>query len=234
VFILFNFSEKIFYINKWRVIMMENENQNINVTENSEVTKAPERVMTIARGLTRLKTIKAQISSINDSVRKYAAWNNKKKHPLGDNKASVDKTLDQAQEEINSLYQQYNDLLEEYRKIKVAIDRTNMVTKIAVADKEMTIYEANLYRRDISTLVSGFVGAYSSAVNRAEREVEIHNTQYLNKDMNEDAKKVVMADVSYFISKDKVKTLDDFQTKFLSELDGTLNEVNALTPLIWE
>lgn len=198
-------------------------------------TPTTERVMTIARGLARKKTIKAQLNKINSDIQKYAAWNNKKKHPLGDNKAGVEKTLEQAQQEVLSLYQQYNDLSEEYKKICLAIDRTNMVTDITIADKTMKVAEAIVIKRDIAGFMRSFSSSYGYAISNAERDVERHNAPILsNTNYDENTKNVLRADVSYFVPKEKVKETDDFLTIFVNEIDGELNAINATTPLIWE
>lgn len=193
-----------------------------------------ERAMTIARGLSRLKTIKAQLNDINNDILKYAAWNNRKKHPLGDNKANVEKTHDQAQEKINSLYQKYNDLIHEYRNIKISIDRTNMVTTIEVADTKMTVHEAILYKREIGDMLKSLVSYYASSVKRAEDDVKEYNYKLNMDNFDESTKRQIIADVSYFINNKKIKEIDDFVNVFLNEIDGELNIINAITPIIWE
>lgn len=191
-----------------------------------------EREMTIARGLTRLKTIKAQLHSITDTFNSYSAYNNKKKHPLGDNKENVEKTHNKAQEEINSLYQQYNDLIKEYKCIKTAIDRTNMFTKVSISGEEMTIYEALLYKREVLDFKNGLLNSFKSSINKAQKDVENYNKQFVN--ANEELKKIVFADVSYLINKNKMDEVNKFIVEFITEIDGTLNEINALTKLMFD
>jgi hypothetical protein len=190
-----------------------------------------QRKMTIARALTRLKTIKAQLQKINNDIGNYGAISSKSRSPLGDPKASLDKNHNQAIEHIRSLYQQFEDLTKEYIKIKTAIDKANMQTIITVANKTMTIQEALVYRRDISKFVQELLGKYGQAVNRATDEVYRHNASIKTDGMDEAAVKVVLSEVLYLVPKEKIQESENFLTAFLVELDGILNEVNAITEI---
>lgn len=200
-----------------------------------EVQAQPqERVMTIARGLTRKKIIIAQLEKIEADIRQYGAANNRKKHKLGDNKATVEKSHEQAQQAVMALYQQHQDLLEELLRIELAINRTNMVTPITIGDRTMTVCEAIAYKDKQAKFVQNFVFQYNSAVATAERDVEKYNAQLQMGEMDEAQRKLIIADVSYLVPADKVKALEDFRTVFITEINGELNAVNAITPLIWE
>ena len=190
-----------------------------------------EREMTIAEGLTKLKIIKKQLDTLNRKFSKYSAWNNKKKHPLGDSKTSVANTLNQAQEEINKDYQSYMDLIEEYKQIKSAIDFTNLQVTITVAGKTMTLYDALTYLRHIKPLYDSLNKSFGNAISNAEYDVDNYNSTFARVD--DEQKKAVMADIIYFIDKDKIKEINDFNDQFLLEVNGKLNSQNALTQIIW-
>jgi hypothetical protein len=190
-----------------------------------------ERKLTIARGLTRLKTIKAQLENISTNIQQYGAWNDKTKHPLGDTTHNdIKKNHAQAREKVASLYQQFNDLKAEYIKIKLAIDKANMVTDIEVAGKVMTIHEALIYEREIATFITRLTGAYKGSVASAELKVRQFNNQFANL-QDENIKASLLADISYLVSKDVIEELDKFAIEFLTEIDGIKNEVNALTEI---
>ena len=95
------------------------------MNEELNQTQTPERVMTIARGMTRKKTIIAQMTKIEEDIKRYGAANNRKKHQLGDNKATVEKSHEQAQQQILALYQQHQDLMEEMIKIRNSITQNS-------------------------------------------------------------------------------------------------------------
>lgn len=190
-----------------------------------------ERKMTIARGLTRLKTIKAQLGNIAYQIGEGGAISNKSRHPMGEQKASLDKNHNQAIESINSLYQKFNDLTKEYIKIKLAIDKANMSTVISIGGKEMTIQEALIYRRDIQDYVQSLNAQYSRAVAKAQQDVDKHNRSLNTEGMDETTLKAVLADVLYLVPRERINEVNKFLVEFMTELDGTLNEVNALTEI---
>lgn len=190
-----------------------------------------ERKMTIARGLTRLKTIKAQLEGISGNIKAYGAWVDKQKHPLGDTSHNdIKRNHSQAKEKVQSLYQQFNDLMAEHIKIKKAIDRANMKTNIEVAGKVMTLHEALLYEREVAGFISQLTTAYKQSVVTAELKVKQFNSQFSGV-QDDSAKAALLADVSYLVSRETIAELDKFTVEFLTEIDGIKNEVNALTEI---
>lgn len=190
-----------------------------------------ERKMTIARGLTRLKTIKAQLQSIASQIGVGGAINNKVRHQLGEQKVAVDKNHNQASEAVNSLYQQFNDLTAEFIRIKLAIDKANLTTVISIGGKEMLIQEALIYRRDVQQYVQSLNNQYGRAVNVAQNAVDKYNSGLNTEGMDENTLKAVMADVLYLVPRERINEVNKFLVEFMTELDGTLNEVNALTEI---
>jgi hypothetical protein len=191
-----------------------------------------DRVMTIKRGMTRLKTIKGQIEHINAQIQQYGAINNKTYHPLGDMKVDINKNHAQAKAEIESLFQQFRDLQEEFLKIKRAIVRTNLETKITVAGKTLTLQDAIVYRDVIADMARKLINSNNFAVTKAKNEVDRFNAQFSK--LDEASKAAAVADVLYLINQDQIKELDKFLIEFLGELDGELDAINAVTELIFD
>ncbi len=190
-----------------------------------------ERIMTIAEGLTRLKIIRKQLNTLNNDFENYSAWNDKRRHPLGEQKVNVETSINQAKEEISKKFQSYMDLIEEFKVLKRAIDFTNLQTTIEVAGKTMTLHEALMYYKQIKPMYDNLGSAFAQAIKMAEFDVNRYNAQFSK--MDDDQKKAVQADIVYFIDKDKMKKLSDFNDLFLTEVDGKLNSKNALTNIIW-
>lgn len=190
-----------------------------------------ERKLTIARGLTRLKTIKAQLASIAIQIATNGAISNKARHPLGEQKAAIDKNHNQAVEAVNSLYQQFDDLTSEFIRIKLAIDKANLNTVISIGGKEMTIQEALIYRRDVQAYVQSLSNQYGRAVMSAQQAVDKHNNSLNTEGMDENTIKAVRADVLHLVPRERINEVNKFLVEFMTELDGTLNEVNALTEI---
>jgi hypothetical protein len=191
-----------------------------------------QRKMTISRALTRIKTITAQMNDITQKIRNYGAWNDKVKHPYGDSKRTAKETLDAARKEVQSMYQSFNDLSVELLKLKVCIEKANLSTKITIGEKTMTIAEALIYKRSIETHVRNLVSCYNHAVARAQITVNEYNKPIImNANLDTEEKQRQFADVAYLVDKEEIDKHDKFLTEFMTELDGTLNEINAITEI---
>jgi len=187
-----------------------------------------EKEMTIARGLTRLKTIKARLTDIVADIARYGAWMDQKKHPLGE-VAGIEKSINIAKEKIKSLHQKHTDLIEEYVTLKFRIDRANMNTTIVIQDKPMSLHKALTYKREVQEMIMDLIRANNSAIQRAEKEVNRHDEMFAT--APDEAKKLNKANVVYLVPQDKIKALNDFIIEFMTEVDGELNSINALTEL---
>jgi hypothetical protein len=189
------------------------------------------RKMTIARALTRKKTLKAQLTGIASDISKYGALNDKTRHPLGDTRAPLAKNHGQAIEKIEALFQQHHDLTKELVKIEMAIHRANSSTVIEIAGVKMTIDEARIFQNLVAPHVQSLVNSYNYSVANAQREVEKYNKNVKVETEDEAVKQLVFADILYLVKPDRVKEQGDFLNVFLAEIDGTLNEVNAVTEI---
>ncbi len=180
--------------------------------------------MLIQEGLTQLKILRKRMSSINEDIAKYAVWCNKRNHPLG--KVGTD-TYDKktAEEAVRSLVQQANDLAARYEQIKLAIERTNLVTEIEVNGTVMTIAEALHLKREGIDQKKDMLGAVERAASYAYRQVESYNH---DQELSKDAK----ADLWYLISPAVIDSTKLFIDSFINEADGKLQIANATVHLI--
>lgn len=195
-----------------------------------------QRTMTIARALTRMKNIKAQLNQITLKIGQFGAGSSLEKNPIVDTKISLSENQSKAHEELKSLFQQFKDLSNEVVKIKNAIDKANLETDIQFQVGEemvvMKINDALTTKRYLQPLMGQLVQQYNRAVASAQQKVDKNNAKY--SDLTEDQKKILLAEVAYYVSPDQVKFMDTFLIEFLTELDGTLNEVNAVTQIVVE
>ncbi|WP_185807712.1 hypothetical protein [Lysinibacillus telephonicus] len=185
--------------------------------------------MTIARAMTRKKTIKAQLDKITEDISKHGAINNKRLHILSNEKSDIKKNHREATEKVKALFQQFHDLKDNYIKLTLAINKANLETEIIVAGKTLKIAEALIYKNDIQQYLSNLKTAYQHAVKKATREVDTFNQNLKTEGLSEQVKKEVLADVLYLVPIEKMDELDSFLVEFMTEIDGTLNEVNART-----
>ena len=192
------------------------------------------RTMTIARGLTRLKTIKAQLERLQGELREYAFWNDKQKCPLIKTEDSVAKNHAGCRSHYQSLVQQFNDLIKEYKTIKRAIDLTNLKTSVEIAGQTLSLNEAMMYKQYLGELFR----SVGSSMKRAEAgsldQVERYNLSMAKNIEDPQVRSNVMANVINFVPTEFLNDVYSTSNEFLAELDGTLNEVNALTPLVWD
>ncbi len=185
--------------------------------------------MTIARAMTRKKTIKAQLDKITEDISNHSAINNKRLHILSNEKTDIKKNHREATEKVKALFQQFHDLKDNYIKLTLAINKANLETEIIVAGKTLKIAEALVYKNDIQQYLSNLKTAYQHAVKKATREVDTFNQNMKTEGLSEQVKKEVLADVLYLVPIEKIDELDSFLVEFITEIDGTLNEVNART-----
>jgi len=189
--------------------------------------------MTIARGLTRLKTIKAQIGN-NNKLLQGAVISSKDMSTLANSKQSLEKNHAEAKKTIAETLQQNKDLIAEFISIRTNIARTNDVTTITIAGKAMTISEAMLMRHDIKDMYENMLSAYASSTVTANRKVEKYNQTVLSGSASDKDKEILTAQIVSFVDPKEFEELNAFQTTFMAELNGTLNEANAVTRFTME
>ena len=120
--------------------------------------------MTIARAMTRRKTIKAQLDKITEDISKHGAINNKRLHILSDEKNDIKKNHREATEKIKSLFQQFDDLKVNYIKLTLAINKANLETDIIIAEQTMKIAEALVYKSEIQLYLMNLKLAYQKVL----------------------------------------------------------------------
>lgn len=187
--------------------------------------------ITVARAMTRKKTIKAQLDKITEDISQYGAINNKKLHILSDEKAEIKKNHREAQAKVEALYQQFHALKDNYIKLSLAINKSNLETDMIIADKPMKVAEALIYKNEVEHYLTKLKQAYTRVVSRATLEVDSYNKNMKTDGLSEQVKKEVLADVLYLVPQERINEVDKFLVEFITEIDSTLNEINATTLL---
>jgi translation elongation factor EF-G len=201
-----------------------------------EFDMAEKRQLTIKAAMTRCKTIQGQLHHITQKVQQYAVINDKTKHLLGDTKLpnspeGLRQNHDQARKEMESLFQQFNDLTTEYTKLKCAIDKANATTTIEVGGRTMTLREALTLKANqkdgVVVFYKQLLQAYAASVRQAQIDVQNYNKQFAN--ASDEAKAVLLADVESMIDAKKIEELNQFVIDFVNEVDGALDTANIST-----
>jgi hypothetical protein len=192
------------------------------------------RTISIKRGLTRLKTIKAQLADISNKISKYGAGSSKDKFDIVDTRTSRKKNHEEARKEVSSLYQQFTDLTKEYAKIKRAINKANLETTITINGQVMTIDDALTYQRHIKDYVLSLVNSYNRAVANAENKVNRHNQTVSVEGLSPAERDEELASIVYLVDPEIMKANGAFLVEFMNELDGLIDEANVLTQIVLE
>ena len=111
----------------------------------------------------------------------------------------------------------------------LAINKANLETDIIIAEQTMKITEALVYKNEIQHYLMNLKLAYQKVVKKATQDVDQFNHNMKTDGLSEEVKKAVLADVLYLVPTEKMDELDVFLVEFITEIDGTLNEVNART-----
>lgn len=193
------------------------------------------RPITIKKGMTYIKTATKRLERIIKQLEEYGAWDSKSKIPLVNTDGALETNHNKAKEEIKSLLQAFFDLTAEIELTREAMDRTNLAATITVAGKTMTIQRALILRRLTQPFYKQLKSAYTKAVKVATTKVDLYNNNVvaLNKDATPDAVEALKAQIEVFIPRATVENVENFLAEFLQEVDGTLDDINAVQPLIW-
>ncbi len=181
--------------------------------------------MLIQEGLSKLKIIKKRMHDLLIDIRKYSAWNDKIKIPIGIIGGNQEYSVKHAEKQMESKIQSYMDLQKEYLKIKTAIDLTNLNTAIEVAGEKMTLHSAILYKREIGYMIDNLINSYDYSISDALKSVENYNN---NKEITD------KANVLYLFPIKEIDKSRDFLNNFLEEIDSQMQIANSTTELIFE
>lgn len=195
---------------------------------------------TIARALTRKKTIKAQLDNIAKEISQYGTGVDKLKHPLSSPRLTtseehIRQSHNDAREYISKLVQQYNDLVKEYVKISVDIQRANLNTMITIGGQTMSIAEAQVIANEVlhskkgPGLFDNINNAMRQSVVKASSDVSRYNSQYQN--VPADAQASLLAQIVYLFDMKAAQEQENYYNLFKAEFNATLNEVNAVTEI---
>lgn len=194
----------------------------------TELTQMPAvRQMTVKRALTRLKTIEAQLQTALETIRQAGAVSSKEKIAIVNTKTTLAENHKLAEAKVSEALQQYNDLLNEYTKIKLAIAKSNLETFIDVSGKQMSIHEALLVENSSKGMMSNLVRTFANSVTQAERKVEMNNNK-LNTD-DAVAYEALKAEVEYLAPFESILNVKKFVDEFTVLVHGLIDEANITT-----
>lgn len=171
------------------------------------------------------KTIEKRILKNCEQITQYAAWVN--------DETPVFETEEKQRAEVQSLIQANLDLEKEYLRLKVAVETTNLATKVTIGTFTYTITELLTLKDRVSS--QNKIRTPGAASFRVKTYLALNPEQaikrlQMNYKQGVDATnppKVIRA----YKEEDKNKALREWE-EFVSAIDGKLEVVNAETDLL--
>lgn len=201
--------------------------------------------MSVTRGLAELKTLDARIrKAIHENT--YVSMTTGKKPLAGYH------TNEEFEKEVESKFQSANDLIARRNKIKSAIVKSNAETVVVISDEKMTVAEAIERKSSIAydqELLRKLKSDYSNVIRLFEREEEsvkqrldkqLETTYGRDAKLTPDqydnvAKPFLEQNQPNMIDPLKIKEKIDYLEKriddFLTNVDFSLSESNAITKI---
>ena len=192
--------------------------------------------ITVARALTKLKTIKLRMDQNSEVIRNHGGINTKILSKLSTNK-DLKKNHDEARDKIKSLIQSNGDLLKEYTVLATAISASNLITYI---DSEqfghITVADALILTQNLTDSLTNFANALGCAVMDADRSADKYNNSNFKGDvlsgLNPDQLQALIAQPEVLFPIEEYTKLKGVREGALKELNMLINESNALTTII--
>ena len=187
---------------------------------------APLRKITVARAMTRLKVINAQLKDLVSNQGYYGNWSNKTLCHLSD-ETDLDANHKASAAKIKHEFALFQELCKEIAALTLGIQRANMKTKIKIAGSTITIAEAIVIKDNTLKKYKEILGAYSNSLCNAEHMVKDYNDRLAEMPAIDGVAN--MADMVYFTKREDIEALKAFVTTFSSEINDVLAEAYATT-----
>jgi len=197
--------------------------------------------ISIHRALAQLKTTRSRFF---DDIGKASFIS----YTVGMSGKAGSKTVAEAKEDIRSDYDRIKSLLENFRKLRMAVTRSNSgidesTSNISYADsaKQMTVAEIVAYQTHVIPLKRALLREMTDHYNEVSRKVEVENERVSEKGMlvltstfgGKDSKNIPLAEVESFMetykSNNALKLVDPLDLK--SVIDKLSEEVDEDT--VW-
>ena len=169
--------------------------------------------MKIIEGLKELKLIESRMKKNAEQIEKYSSV-------LDTERCHFENEAVQTRE-VEQLVQANKDLQERYLQLKISIEHTNLATKVQIEGqkKDYSIYELIIIKRKLGSLIKQTY----EAMNRKQADMR------RIKSMTSQATPVKV--ITLYDERKKNEALENHE-KLMSNIDGRLEVVNAVTDLI--
>lgn len=191
-------------------------------------------MISVARALTKLKTLELRISKAITHIETYGGTHTKTLSPLSNSKDLATNQKDAAKV-IASDVQAINDLIKYYRQVKQAVNKSNTETYIDTGDYfgKITVADALVLSRDINTIFVNYDSALTRVIAAATKAATNYNSKNLTANITnstppEDLQKL-QAQPLFLVDASVPERVSNISLFLMSELNPLINESNAIT-----
>ena len=171
--------------------------------------------MKIIEALKNLQIIQKRIDKNCQQIREYCSYLNVE--------VPAFETPERQKQEVDSLIQANLDLEKEYLRLKLAIEHTNLITKVTIGGFVYTISELVSIRRIVGKFRTNTYASLDPSV--SVRRLQLHLSSKANVDPSNPPKVINLSKEEY-----KNIHLREWEN-FIAQIDGTLEVVNATVEL---
>jgi hypothetical protein len=172
--------------------------------------------MSITEALADIKTITERVTKKQNATMPYLARDARIVDPFEKDGGSA--------EHVKRERQAIDDLQLRYQRIRIAIQKANLATVLAVEGREMTVAEWLVWRKEIASSAGSFQQQMFQAVQRGREEIK-------RRAQDPAAEKIAPAVMVVNLDEKALLEEIDTHTKILGVLDGKLSLVNATTSI---
>lgn len=191
-------------------------------------------IISVARALTKLKTLELRITKAITHIETYGGTHTKTLSPLSNSKDLATNQKDAAKV-IASDVQAINDLIKYYRQVKQAVNKSNTETYIDTGDYfgKITVADALVLSRDINTIFVNYDSALTRVIAAASKAATNYNSKNLTANITnstppEDLQKL-QAQPLFLVDASVPERVSNISLFLMSELNPLINESNAIT-----
>lgn len=191
-------------------------------------------MISVARALTKLKTLEGRINKAITHIETYGGTHTKTLSPLSNSKDLTTNQKDAAKV-IASDVQAISDLIKYYRQVKQAVNKSNTETYIDTGDYfgKITVADALVLSRDINTIFVNYDSALTRVIAAATKAATNYNSKNLTANITnstppEDLQKL-QAQPLFLVDASVPERISNISLFLMTELNPLINESNAIT-----
>jgi len=172
--------------------------------------------LALIEGMKKLKIYEKHIARNTDRIQQYASAPSNEKPTFGDEK--------EQKKQVNELIQANQDLVTEYLHLKKRVDMTNLVTKVSIGKRQLTLGDLLILRR-------GLGKAMEKTFNALNTKYAESRLQSMRGYAAPQAGEKSPHPVRFYDETEKFESLQDWQG-LLDEIETRLEVINATTDLV--